>query len=96
MRARGGDAPSSAGNLNAKRSFLGLPYWTFPHSVPLGSFLLMNMFLIPLGQHILFKGTDEDILIKFSDESNLPEKANKINDKIISTIEFNKMTFKKE
>lgn len=38
---------------------------------------------------------DEDILIKFSGDSNLQERANKINDKIISAIEFNKMTFRK-
>ncbi|KAM5254629.1 uncharacterized protein RBU33_025631 isoform 2-T5 [Hipposideros larvatus] len=31
-----------------------------------GSFLLMSLFLIPVGQHNLFKGIDEDILIKFS------------------------------
>lgn len=66
---------------------------TFPHSAPVGSFLLVNLFLILFGKHVLF--IDEDILIQFPDESNLPERA-KLNNKIISTMEFNEMTFKKE
>jgi len=51
-----------------------LPSQTFPHPNSFGSFLLMNLLLIPIDQHILFKSLKEDILIKCSD---LQEKAKK-------------------
>ena len=88
-----GDTINFEVNFNAQHSFVVLPSQTFPHPAPFGSFLLTNLLLIPIGEHILFKGIDEDILIKYSGMSNLEERANKINDKIISAIESNTMTF---
>lgn len=91
-----GNTISSEVNFKANRSFSRAGFPDFPSlSFPLGFFLLVNLFLISVGQHIVFKGLDKDILIKFSGESNFQKRTNKINDKIISTIEFNKMTFKK-
>ena len=67
-----------------------LPSQTFPHPNSFGSFLLMNLLLIPIDQHILFKSLEEDILIKCSD---LQEKAKKTNNKSISIIEWTRWYF---
>lgn len=97
-----GDACATAvGTVNSQvdsniEHSLVLSSQAFPHSAPFGSFLLKKLLLIPTGKHILFKGMKEHILIKFAGESNLQERANGINDRIISTIEFNKMTFETE
>ena len=76
--------PRTVSSCYLPRSFLNLPLF---------SFLLMNLLLIPTDQHILFKSMEADILIKCSDVSILQERANKINNKSISIIEWTRWHF---
>lgn len=70
-----GDTISFEVNLNAKNFSLSAVLLDLSSLSPLRLFSPDESISNPFWQHILFKGIDEDILIKFPDESNLPERA---------------------